>query len=92
MKLSGKLQIWLSAKVVKDRAIKMSTNITTQRIEDISSTLPYSVAYDKSSDVNDTKQITLLYRYVNSDGPQEEMIKLIPLKGQTQGEDICGLL
>lgn len=30
----------------------------------------------------------LLCRYVNSDGPQEEIIELIPLKSQTQGEDI----
>lgn len=26
---------------------------------------------------------------MNSAGPQEEMIELIPLKGQTRGEDIC---
>ncbi len=31
----------------------------------------------------------LLCRYVNSDGPQEEVIELIPLKGQPRGQDIC---
>lgn len=28
-------------------------------------------------------------RYMNSDGPQEEVVELKPLKGQPQGEDIC---
>ena len=28
-------------------------------------------------------------RYVNSAGPQEEMVELIPLKCQTRGEDVC---
>lgn len=37
----------------------------------------------------DIEHTVLLCRYVNSDGPQEEMIQLIPLKGQTRGEDIC---
>lgn len=34
-------------------------------------------------------QTALLCRYVNSDGPQEELIELIPLKSQTHGQDIC---
>ena len=33
--------------------------------------------------------IVLFCRYVNSAGPQEEIIKWISLKGQTRGEDIC---
>ena len=79
----------LSAKTVKDRAIKMATDITRQQIEDINSAQAYSIACDESSDVNDIEQTALLCRYMNSDGPQEEIIELIPLKGQTRGEDIC---
>lgn len=79
----------LSAKTVKDRAIKMATNITSRQIADINSAPAYSIACDESCDVDDIEQTALLCRYVNSDGPQEEIIELIPLKGQTRGEDIC---
>uniref|UniRef100_A0A8C1I0R4 HAT C-terminal dimerisation domain-containing protein n=1 Tax=Cyprinus carpio carpio TaxID=630221 RepID=A0A8C1I0R4_CYPCA len=79
----------LSAKTVKERAIKMAGNITNQQIKDINSAPAYSIACDESCDVIDIEQAALLCRYVNSDGPQEEMIELIPLKGQTHGEDIC---
>lgn len=79
----------LSAKTVKDRTIKMATNITSKQIDDINSAQAFSIACDESSDVNDTEQTAPLCRYVNSDGPQEELIELIPLKGQTRGQDIC---
>ncbi|XP_039204228.1 uncharacterized protein LOC120310168 isoform X18 [Crotalus tigris] len=79
----------LSAKTVKDRTIKMSENITRLQINDINSAVAYSIACDASKDKGDIEQIALFCRYVNSVGPQEEMIELIPLKGQTRGEDIC---
>ncbi|KAL1277342.1 hypothetical protein QQF64_024015 [Cirrhinus molitorella] len=79
----------LSAKTVKDRAIKIAANITSQQIKDINSAPVYSIACDESGDVSDIEQIALLCRYVNSYGPQEVVIELIPLKGQTRGEDIC---
>ncbi|OCU00129.1 hypothetical protein XELAEV_18005914mg [Xenopus laevis] len=79
----------LSAKTVKDRAIRMATNITSKQIDDINSAQAYSIACDESSDLNDIEQTALLCRYVNSDGPQEELLELIPLKGQTRGQDIC---
>lgn len=79
----------LSAKTVKDRTIKMATNITSKQIDDINSAQAFSIACDESSDVNDTEQTALLCRYMNFDGPQEELIELIPLKDQTRGQDIC---
>ncbi|XP_069792326.1 general transcription factor II-I repeat domain-containing protein 2A-like [Narcine bancroftii] len=79
----------LSAKTVKDRAIKVAENITSQLIRDINSAPAYSNACDESKDVSDIQQIALLCRDVNSAGPQEEIIELIPPKGQTWGEDIC---
>ena len=33
--------------------------------------------------------IALFCQYANSAGPQEELIELMLLKGQTRGEDIC---
>ena len=82
-------QMPLSGKTVKDRTIKMAENITKQQIKDINSAATYSIACDKSKDKNDIEQIALFCRYVNSAGPQEEMVKLIPLKFQTLGEDVC---
>ena len=79
----------LSAKTVKERAIKMAGDITNQQIKDINSAPAFSIACDESCDVIDIEQTALLCRYVNTDGPQEEMVELIPLKGQTRGEDIC---
>uniref|UniRef100_A0A8C9ZDY1 SPIN-DOC-like zinc-finger domain-containing protein n=1 Tax=Sander lucioperca TaxID=283035 RepID=A0A8C9ZDY1_SANLU len=71
----------LSAKTVKDRTIKMTEDITRQQIKDINSAVAYSIACDESKDKGDVEQIALFCRYVNSAGPQEEMIELIPLKG-----------
>lgn len=82
----------LSAKTVKEKVIKMAGNITNRQIKDINSAPAYSIACDESCDVIDIEQTALLCRYVNSDGPQEEMIELIPLKGQTRGEDTCEAL
>lgn len=79
----------LSAKTVKDRTIKMAEDVTKQQIKDINSAVAYSIACDESKDKGDIEQIALFCRYVNSAGPQEELIELIPLKGQTRGEDIC---
>lgn len=79
----------LSAKTVKDRAIKMAENITKQQIKDINSAPAFLIACDESKDKSDIEQIALFCRNMNSDGPQEEMIELISLKGQTWGGDIC---
>ena len=49
----------------------------------------YSVSCDESKDVSDIEEIVPLCRYVNSAGPQEGIIEVIPLKGQTRGVDIC---
>ncbi|XP_067094207.1 general transcription factor II-I repeat domain-containing protein 2B-like [Osmerus mordax] len=67
----------------------MAEDITRQQIKDINSAVAYSIACDESKDKGDIEQIVLFCRYVNSAGPQEEIIELIPLKGQTRGEDIC---
>ena len=62
---------------------------SAQRVKDINSAAIYSIACDVSKDKNDIEQIALFCRYVNSAGPQEEMVELIPLKCQTRWEDVC---
>ena len=79
----------LSAKTVKDRTSRMAEDITKQQIKDINFAVAHSIACDESKDKSDIEQIALFCRYVNSAGPQEEIIELIPWKGQTSVEDIC---
>ena len=79
----------LSAKTVKDRTIRMATNISSQQISDINSAPGYSIACDGSKDISDDEQISLFCRYVNSTGLKEELIEIIPLQSQTRGKDIC---
>jgi len=67
----------------------MAEDITSQQIKDITSAVAYSIACDESKDKGNIEQIALFCRYVHSAGPQEEMIELIPLKGQTRWKDIC---
>ena len=80
----------LSAKTIQDRTSKMAQDITKQQIKDINSAVAYSIACDESKDKSDIEQIALFCRYANSAGTQEELIELIPLKGQTRGQDVCG--
>ncbi|KAG8235195.1 hypothetical protein J437_LFUL014159 [Ladona fulva] len=78
----------LSAKTIKDRTIKMSSNITVQQIEDLKMVSAVSIAVDESCDINDTAQVSLFVRFISHTGPKEELLGLLPLKGQTRGEDI----
>ena len=75
----------LSAKLVQDRTSKMAQDITKQQIKDINSAVAYSIACDESKDKSYIEHRALFCRYANSAGPQEELIELIPLKGQTRG-------
>lgn len=52
------------------------------QIKDINSAPAYSITCDGSNDVRYIKQIMLFCRYVNFDGQQEEILDLIPVKGQ----------
>src|SRR5678815_2240595 len=42
-----------------------------------------------SCDIKDTAQVVLFVRYMSSQGPKEELLGLLPLSGQTRGEDIA---
>ncbi|GFV12323.1 SCAN domain-containing protein 3 [Trichonephila clavipes] len=79
----------LSAKTIKDRTIKMCSNITTQHIEDLKLVSALLIAVDESCDINGTAQGSLFVRFMTHSDPKEEFLGLLPLKGQTRGEDIA---
>ena len=59
----------------------MTEDITSQQVADLNSTPEFSIAFDKSYDMDDVAQVVLICKYVNSQGPQEELLKILPLIG-----------
>lgn len=74
---------------MKDRTAKMSSNIINQQVDDLKVISALSIAVDESCDLNDTAQVSLFVRFMSATGPKEELLGLLPLKGQTRGEDIA---
>ncbi|KAG8436973.1 hypothetical protein GDO86_007888 [Hymenochirus boettgeri] len=67
----------------------MSADIVSQLKKDLDDCKFFSLQLDESVDLTDTSQLAMFVRMVFSDFEvKEELVKIIPLKGHTRGEDI----
>ena len=66
----------------------MPSNIIYLQVEDIQLSSDLSLAIDHSCNIKDTAQFVLFVRYMFSQCLKEEFLELLPLSGQTRGEDL----
>lgn len=78
-----------SAKTIKERTMKIRQNKTTQQIKDLKQVSALSIAVDESFGINDTAQVSIFVRFMSHSDPQEELLGLLPFKGQTRGGNIA---
>jgi hypothetical protein len=74
----------LSARTVKDRIERINKEVSNMQIGDINSSNFLSLAINDSTDFTGIAQCCVMTRYITSLGIQEELIELLPLKGQTR--------
>ncbi|XP_065658526.1 uncharacterized protein LOC136083045 [Hydra vulgaris] len=87
--LSKIKDIPLSARTVKKRILNIAEEISNMKIEDIKTAEFLSLATDESVNVTGISQCCERVKYLTAFGVQEELLKLLPMKGQTRGEDIA---
>lgn len=79
----------LSNNTVTRRIHAISTDIQTQLKTDLEICDWFSLQFDESTDISDTAQLAVMVRMVFSNFTvKEDMLQILPMKGQTRGEDI----
>ncbi|XP_050505187.1 general transcription factor II-I repeat domain-containing protein 2A-like [Diabrotica virgifera virgifera] len=78
----------LSARTVTRRVENMSEDVSQMKT-DLQRFIFFSLQFDESIDISDTSQLAIFVRMIFDDfTAKEELVKIIPLKGRTRGEDI----
>uniref|UniRef100_A0A6P7GEG1 Zinc finger BED domain-containing protein 5-like n=1 Tax=Diabrotica virgifera virgifera TaxID=50390 RepID=A0A6P7GEG1_DIAVI len=79
----------VSANTAMRRVEVMSNDIFLQLRTDLDNCVYFSLQLDESTDVVDTAQMAVFVRMVFSDFTiKEDLLKFIPLKGHTTGQDL----
>lgn len=86
----SKLQ--LSDSTVTRRVEAISDDLLSQLLNHVERAEYFSLALDESTDSTDIAQLIIWVRFLKVDTFAEEMLALIPMKGQTRGEDICAAM
>ena len=66
----------------------MANDVYQQQSSDLVQSPFFSIACDESTDVNDVSKLAIFARYIAKNEVKEELLGLIPLHGQTRGEDV----
>ncbi len=82
----------LSDSTIMRRMEDIGKDIRDQLLADLRAAPCFSIAVDESTDVTDVAQLCLWVRFPKENSFQEEMLCLLPLHGQTRGEDILNAL
>lgn len=81
--------ISLSRNTVMRRTEEMSENLEEILQENIHNCSFLSLQFDESTDLSDTAQLCIFIRMVFADmSATEELLTILPLKGQTRGQDV----
>ncbi|XP_067133878.1 general transcription factor II-I repeat domain-containing protein 2-like [Centruroides vittatus] len=78
----------ITRNTIKDRVIELERNIFSQIHNDLNYAEMYSIALDESNDVNGYAQLAVFAPYKSYNIMQEELMKLVTLKGKCTGLDI----
>lgn len=81
-------EIPLSRNTVKDRVLRMASDIRQQLTNDLKKATCYSMCLDESTDINNHARLAIILRYAIGDTMREELVKLASLPERTQGIDI----
>ena len=78
----------VSARMVERRVEDMAVDVKIQQAVALQSVNTFSVALDKSVDINDIPRLAIIARYCSDDNVQEELCCLSPMYGSTKGADM----
>ena len=81
--------VQMSRNTTTRRCEVMAVNVEEQLRKDIDTCECFSLQFDESTDTVDVAQLCVFIRMVFGDmSAREELLTILPLKGQTRGEDI----
>jgi hypothetical protein len=79
----------VSRNTIKDRILKMKTNIADQLKKDIGSGKFFSICLDKIIGVTSSTRLAIIARFCSDDEIREEFVNLVTLPENTTGAEIC---